>query len=247
VIYRIYVDDSSDQKQELAISAGAFWGRFGDWCDLTKRWNRRLKQDGLLYFRATEYRSLRGEFSRFRDPAKYPIPKGSHAARALRTDLERIIRSSNVIGVALVIPLDLYRKVKSSCEAADKIFTDDPFEMAIQSLIDQCVRDSIKHLNRASLAFFCDDGPNAARVLATYEAYKKLNPNADEIVKSLTHQDDKKFAPLQAADLMAHLGRETYLTKSDPTGIRDSVEWVRVWTEEYMLEMLEHEKKRRNL
>ncbi len=46
---------------------------------------------------------------------------------------------------------------------------------------------------------------------------------------------------------MASLGRETYMTKTDPKGIRESVEWVEVWDEEYMLELLEHEKKRRKL
>jgi hypothetical protein len=247
VIVRVYVDDSSDQKQEVAISAGAFLGKFGDWCQLKNRWARRLKQEGLAYFRATEYYSLRGEFERFRDRGNYPKPRGSEAAKQLRDDLEQIIRQSKIVGVALVIPLELYWKIKHSCPAANQIFTDDPFEMAIQSLMDQCVKDSIEKMDSTPLSFFCDDGPNAKRVLATYKAYKALNPNADSIVQSLEHRDDKKFPQLQVADLMAHLGRETYMTKQEPNGICDSIEWVKVWDEEYMLELLEHEKKRRNL
>lgn len=247
MIVRVYVDDSSDEQQEIAISAGAFLGKFGDWCKLKNSWLRRLKQDGLKYFRATEYYSLRGEFGRYRDPVKYPKPLGSQAAKQVRDDLERIIRESRIVGVALVIPLDLYWKVKNSSDAAKQIFTDDPFEMAIQSLIDQCVKDSVQKMDGTPLSFFCDDGPNAPRVLATYEAYKALNPMAGSIVQSLEHRDDKKCVPLQAADLMAHLGRETYMTKQGPKGIRESVEWVKVWDEEYMLELLEHEKTRRKL
>jgi hypothetical protein len=125
--------------------------------------------------------------------------------------------------------------------------TDDPFEMAIQSLMDQCVKDSIEKMDSTPLAFFCDDGPNAKRVLATYKAYKALNPNARAIVQSLEHRDDKKCPQLQVADLMANLGRETCKTKQDPKGIRNSVEWVKVWDKEYMLERLEHEKTRRKL
>lgn len=113
--------------------------------------------------------------------------------------------------------------------------------------MDQCVKDSIAKMGGAHLAFFCDDGPNAEKVLATYQAYKALNPNAGSIIQSFVHQDDKKVPPLQVADLMASLGRETYMTKQDPRGIRESVEWVKVWDEAYMLELLEHEKKRRKL
>ncbi|HWF13326.1 MAG TPA: hypothetical protein VG272_06295, partial [Candidatus Acidoferrales bacterium] len=45
-----------------------FVGKFGDWVKLKNSWNKRLKRDGLTYFRATEYYSLRGEFAKYRDP-----------------------------------------------------------------------------------------------------------------------------------------------------------------------------------
>jgi len=208
VIVRVCVDDSSDQKQEIAISAGAFLGRFGDWREVNRRWIRRLKADRLRYFRSTEYYSLRGEFAKYRDPVIYPKPSGKMAAKQIRDDLESILHDSNLIGVSLVIPLDLYRTIQNSCDAARQIFTDDPFEMAIQSLIAECVKDSIRHLDSTRLAFFCDDGPNAGRISSTCEAYKALNPNAADLIESFVHRDDKKFVSLQAADLMAHLGRE---------------------------------------
>lgn len=109
---RVYVDDSADQKQELAFCAGAFLGKFGEWCKVKNKWLKRLKQDGLAYFRATEYYSFRGEFERFRDPDKYPKPSGREAAGKLRHDLEQIILKSQIVGVALVIPLEPIGKSK---------------------------------------------------------------------------------------------------------------------------------------
>lgn len=206
-----------------------------------------MKRDGLSYFRATEYYGLHGEFFRFRDPFAYPEPQGSAAAKSLRDDLERIISQSNLVGIALVIPLDIYWTIRNSEPAAKQIFPGDPFEIAIQCLMDQCVRDSVSKMSSTPLAFYCDDGPNSARMLETYRSYKALNPKANEVIKSFVVQDDRKFQPLQAADLMAHLGRECYMTKGAPKRITGSVEWVKVLTEDYLLEMLWHEKKRRNL
>jgi hypothetical protein len=247
VIARVCVDDSSDEKQEVAISVGAFVGQFGAWCDVKNRWTRRLKADGLDYFRATEYNGLHGQFFRFRDSVKYPKPLGSQAARRLRDDLKSIILKSKLRGAALVIPLDLYWDIRGSSKEAMQIFTEDPFEIAIQSMIDECVQDAIKERLGVRLEFICDKSSSAPRIEATYRAYKEINPQANEIVASFEHRDDKLFAPLQVADLMAHLGREVYMTKQEPKGIKESVAWVKVWNEEMMLGVLQHEKKRRKL
>ena len=114
-------------------------------------------------------------------------------------------------------------------------------------MIDECVQDAIKERPDVRLEFICDKSSSAPRIEATYRAYKEINPQANEIVASFEHRDDKLFAPLQVADLMAHLGREVYMTKREPKGIKESVAWVKVWNEEMMLGVLEHEKKRRKL
>jgi hypothetical protein len=78
------------------------------------QWQRRLKHDGLAYFRSTEYYSLRGQFARYRDTVKYPKPAGSQAAKGLRDDLDAIITSSGVMGVAVAIPMKLYNHVRQT-------------------------------------------------------------------------------------------------------------------------------------
>src|ERR1700686_414541 len=108
MLLRTYVDDSADQTQEKAMVAGAFVGFYHQWNKLQRQWRKRLKQDGLKYFRATEYYNLRGEFSRFRDPIKYPMPKGGQAATALLNDLETIIHESQVMGIAVCVDMQIY-------------------------------------------------------------------------------------------------------------------------------------------
>ena len=91
-LLRIYVDDSADQTQEKVVLAGAFVGWYHQWSDLQQKWRKRLKQDGLEYFHATECKSLQGEFSRFRDSINFPFPKGREGANKIRADLETIIQ-----------------------------------------------------------------------------------------------------------------------------------------------------------
>ena len=61
----------------MLVCAG--WiGERGDWLDFCRRWNRRLEQEGISYFKTSEYKMLKGEFQKFR---KFPIPEGRTAAR----------------------------------------------------------------------------------------------------------------------------------------------------------------------
>lgn len=208
MLLRVYVDDSSDERQEKAVVAGAFVGTAKQWSGLKLSWQRRLKQDGLRYFRSTEYYSLRGEFARYRDSVKYPKPAGSNAATALRDDLDGVIKKSGVMGMAVAIPMKMYKHIRETEFGAKEIFSEDAFESALQSLINQCAMTSREEFNGIPLAFICDDSPSSARIAKTYGEFKALNTEVSQYLGGLVHQDDKYFPQLQAADLMAHLAKE---------------------------------------
>lgn len=213
MLLRTYVDDSADGTQERAVVAGAYMGFYHQWNKLRKQWRIRLKQDGLKYFRATEYYSLRGEFARFRDPVKYPKPEGSRAATFLLNDLEAIIQDAAVMGVAVCIDMNVYRDVRAKEQYAAQIFPADAFEVALQSLVQRCaeiVRDEFNVQPRA-VAFICDDGPSSAQIARVYTAFKAAHPALAEFMGGLVHQDDKKFLQLQAADMMAHLAKGRFI------------------------------------
>ena len=44
-----------------------------------------------------------------------------------------------------------------------QIFTEEPFEIAIQSMIDECVQDAIKERPGVRLEFICDKSSSAPR------------------------------------------------------------------------------------
>ena len=244
MLFRVFVDDSADEQQEKIMVAGAFIGSFAQWCDVNKKWKRRLKADGIKYFRSTEYYSLRDEFSKFRDPIKYPKPKGSEAAKALRDDLDKIIVDSAILGLAVAIPLAMYKSFRETELGASEFYPTDAFSPALQSLMVNCAEASKQELNSTPLAFFCDEGPSAERITHEYLEFKRYNPEWAHLLPSLVHRDDKLMPQLQAADLMANLAKEL-VTKwldtqevSDLKRLDESVYRIDVWTREGMLKRL---------
>ncbi len=260
MLCRTYIDDSSDEQRVCAVAAGAFMGTYAQFNALQKRWRKRLKKDGLRYFRTTEYFSLRGEFDRFRDPVKYPKPKGSEAAKSVLLDLENIIHECEVMGVAVCIPMDMYNDLRANEPHGTTILPEDAFEAALQSLLKMCTEISRDNL-QSPIAFVCDDSSASARITKLYSEFKEANPDLAGYMTSLVHNDDKLLPSLQAADLMAHLARHRFMRwLTDPDRAihiaeqamrerlkRLNVHHIGAWDRAYALRILEHERKRRGL
>ncbi len=230
--------------------AGAFMGSVKQWSDLKVKWRRRLKGDGLAYFRSTEYNSLTGQFHKYRDPVKYPKPTGSNAARQVRDDLDSIVKNSRVVGCAVFISLPLYRFFRTKELAASDIFSEDPFIFAIQLLFKIIADDTPK---RHRLAFIVDESQSAQRIERTYLGFKELNPAVSINMNGLAHLDDKTTPPLQVADMMASVAKELFLTAPPgqlpvvPKRLKDSIWKVAAPNENYLNEVLKIEKERRGL
>lgn len=208
MLFRAYIDDSSDERQESVMVAGVLIGTHRQWMKLRKNWNLRLKRDGLDYFRSTEYNSLRGQFFKFRDAVKYPKPKGSQTATAIRDDLDLIIKDSGIIGMSNVIPLEMFRETVARPEIKDR-FNPDHFSAAMQA----AMRDSVLYVRQNFgdghlISFICDDSPNADHLLAVYRQFKEKNLWLADTLRGMAHQDDKHTPQLQAADLVASVSRE---------------------------------------
>ena len=216
VLYRSYMDDSKDQKQEDIVTVGAVIAAHGDWAAIRKKWNARLKRDGLKYFRSTEYYSLRGEFDVFRHPVKYPKPKGSEAAKALRDDLEAILRGQ-AVGIGVAIPLKLYHEFRQTVPGAAEKFGGDALYSALQSAMIECgwlVKDQMpldkkERPNRLALVYDKED--RAVLYASAFDDFQKRNPILGEMMDGLVALDDKLHPPLQAADMMASLTKELSL------------------------------------
>jgi hypothetical protein len=262
MLLTVYVDDSADETQERAIVAGAYVGFFPQWSKLNREWRKRLKQDGLRFFHTTECWSLRGEFVRFRDPVKYPRPSGRNSATAILEDLENIIHTSGVMGVAVSIDMRAYNNVRSTEPHASTIFPADAFEAALQTLVGTCagiVRDNFK--GPRSLRFVCDNSESAGRLENTYKQFKGRNKDLAQFLRDLVHEDDKQFPQLQAADMLAHIAKRRFIEwLDDPSkriftaesAMRErlkrlSMQGIGIWDRNHMMAILNDERSRRGL
>jgi hypothetical protein len=257
MLIRAYVDDSADETQERAVVAGAYVGFFGQWNRLQEKWRKRLKREGIDYFHATEYYSFQGLFAKFKDPVRYPKPKGSEAAKALLSDLETIISKSGIMGIAVCVDMKAYTDIRETEPGAKGIFPADAFEAALQALMlitAKIVRDEWTDATR-KVAFVCDQGNTAPRITKVYADFVEKNSGLSPHLGGLVHQDDKKLSALQTADMMAHLAKGRFIEWLDDPHkatfthneiLKDrlkklSVHQIAVWNREYMLEVLRTE------
>jgi hypothetical protein len=252
----VYIDDSADQKRAKVVVAGGYLGFPDEWTTFRAHWKGRLRREGLQYFRSAEYYSLRGEFARYRDLVQYPKPQGSLAAKALRDDLESIIKASQLVGLAVCIPMDTYNEIRNSEPHGTQVLAADAFRFALQLLMKITVEEVRNAFPTAKLSYICDESPSSANTEQMYAAFKKLNPKLSSRIKRVTHRDDKLFPQLQAGDLIAHLAFEAF-TKW-VSGDKKFAECQRRMRElrvqrvarcdsNYLLNVMQHERKRRGL
>jgi len=253
MLIKTFIDDSADERQEKVVIAGAFMGRFGQWTELKTQWRRRLRREGIEYFRSTEYNSLRGQFEKYRDRVKYPKPLGSKAASLLRDELEAIVTKIKLSGVAVCIDIPLYNSFKQKSSAAEQIFSD-PFEIALQILFNQlsnAVKSELGEGHR--FTFVVDESPSAERIEKVYLEFKRINPAVAVNMDGLTHLDDKAMPPLQVADMMASIAKEVYSgwpggsAQIIPKRLEGCIRSIWVPDIKFFQEMLTHETARRGL
>ena len=61
------------------------------------------------------------------------------------------------------------------------------------------------------IAFVCDETDKASKYAAAYVGFKSKNVLIQEMLGGMVHLDDKKTPALQAADVVASIGREMAL------------------------------------
>src|ERR1035437_10304156 len=95
VLLRTYIDDSKDETQQKYFTAAALVGSHDEWGHFNREWKRVLRiSPRIKYFHAKEWRGLDGEFRQFRDPDKWPRPKGGEAADEKRNSPRDVIEKS---------------------------------------------------------------------------------------------------------------------------------------------------------
>ena len=221
-------DESSDKEQKHVFVVAGYLARQREWTEIERLWTARLAQesdaDPIKYFSSNECMFLDGEFKRFRDPVKYPKPKGREAAKQIRDDLLGIMKNARAGGFALGVPLKIYRTMRRNVRARRVLGTDPFIHMYTMAMIivAGALEDEFKEglfPIRETVAYLCDSHQKSADIEALYDELKRQNPVCAQWMGSLTYMDNKLSPALQAADLLAaetkHILATTFSTETD--------------------------------
>ena len=209
MILGLYADDSSDQKQQQIISAGAIIGWPSSIFEAERKWVKRLEKDGFKYFRSVDCENRRGEFDFIK--RGWSLNVGGLIADSVRNDLVNIIRTEDGIGgmgVSLLIS-DFEQALRQSKKARGYYGTDKTiavYKLLMNTLVQLLERDWPESRSWPISCTFDTHG----RWQEAEEAYRQLqqyDPLCGERIGFIGHDDDKKHPPLQMADMMAYQSR----------------------------------------
>jgi len=244
MVYLSYLDDSKDQNQAKMFVSAGFLGTKEDWGRLRGAWVARLQEDGLEYFKTSEYKMLNGQFAKFKTAA-YPPPTGREKARQIRSDLQQIMRRiPGVHGLGVAIPMEVHAKVAARTEAAD-IFHGTPYRRALESVMFETVKHIRRMPGRNVVAFVHDDGPDYDELRTYYNEFNEANPKTAKFIRGFQPLSDKEHPPLQAADMAANFTLEkclefleTHQQLTELDQMQGSIHRLGIWDELYMLSAL---------
>lgn len=198
-----YLDESADAKNQEVFAVTGVVGHLVNWFEVERAWEARLGKDGLDYFRAADCETIRGPFEKFRSDRKSLKYSERLKAESVRSDLIEIINRNHLLAAGTGILMKDFNEVIQD-EDAKFILGDDPYLICYR-LAWTRIADTIKqHAPRHMVAFLCDEHETyAAQALATYGEFKRKNPNIKAYMGTLSFMDDKKYPPVQTADLLA--------------------------------------------
>src|SRR5271166_2903 len=200
-IHDCYLDDSKDQKQEIAYVCAGFYGTQDAWQHFTEKWNAQLKAEGIGYWKSSECHSLDGEFRRWRI---LPPPLSHQAAYQIRDRLQAVaLKCPGLHGVGMAVPVKEHEAVQKY-EHASEVFPEQfIYHRAFELTLLHSVRAACKG-PRDLMVYVHDDGPDFPLLHALFKSYKQKNPLTGSHLTALLPLDDKETPALQLADMFAN-------------------------------------------
>jgi hypothetical protein len=242
-IHDCYLDDSKDEKQEIAYVCAGFYGTSKVWSDFTEAWNRQLKAEGISFWKSSEHRALEGEFRRWRN---HPYPQGRQGADLIRSRLQAVARNARGLrGIGVAVPVQDHDAVLEY-ENANLIFPEgNVYHRAFELTLLHSVKTACT-APRDLMVFVHDDGPDFGELLAVFKAFKQGNRTASKRLSSLLSMNDMETPALQLADMFSNAVQSTsvqLLTGNRPGVAVNEVFMldrasVAVWTKELGEEIL---------
>jgi len=186
------------------LAAEANWGM------IDMAWSKRLAEDAVPYFRATACRAVNGPFRSLRQ--KYGgLEKAREAAARIRSDLEAILLSHHWIGFGIGVVVADYDEVLKQIPETGFFFAKDHTVAAYSQIFYEVARSVRKNAPEHAISFTIDDSSSRAKIEDAVRAMKIIHPVVGSSVTIVTAGDDKAVVPLQIADLLANIVKDTFL------------------------------------
>ncbi|HEV2359907.1 MAG TPA: DUF3800 domain-containing protein, partial [bacterium] len=189
-----YIDDSGSSARDITFALAGFVANVEAWALFSKAWQTVL--DGppkLDYFKMHEAFRRSGQFSGWTEDA---------IQRRLM-QLVDLIRSGGLIRVHCTMHrADYNATIKGKADSR----IDDPYFPCFYQVLVAVIKFQIQNQWTQKIDFVFDEhGGVGHRTVLWYDAFKKAYPKESRTYLSgpPIFRDDKKFLPLQAADLYA--------------------------------------------
>jgi hypothetical protein len=239
------MDDSADEERKNIFVVAGFLGQTETWFEAERHWERRVKDVGLDYFRATECHSLRGEFQKLVNA--HGMKKAREIRDELLADLKSIIKSSNLLAFCFLGPIPDYSRAVAD-SYGPYVFERDPYIQAHLHLIYHVAAEACDHIKSPEpVAFVFDEHNKAAALQGRWPEVKKNSPIASRCMGTLAPLDDRISPAIQMGDLMAHSAKRAFEHRLDDlkSGLTDlqewtsNLQWVASWDEKYLRDLMD--------
>lgn len=205
-----YLDESSDQKEEIVFAVGAFIGRNEKWTAIEWRWKQLLREYGIKYYHAVEAENVSGEFDRppFRATPGKLTSKESKQIQQIRERFLSLACNGTLAGIVMGIDMKDFKAFTAAPAILDK-FGGTPYyygyHLAMLTVVDLIKKEG---RSRELVAFICDQHQKySPTMLAVHSDLQKNNLHWRSQIGSLTYESKNRFIGLQVADCLAYEGR----------------------------------------
>jgi hypothetical protein len=241
-ILESFLDESADEQQEAAFCVGAFLCAKDILKVIQNAWVSRLQAENVAYFRASDCKAARGPFGGLRK-TNGSLDLAKQAAFKIRTDLESILLSSHWIGFGLCVDLPEYANAWSALPEARLFFSEDPTVAAYSSMIQTITEAVVKQPGNHAVKFVVDDSTYSEKISDAYEAVKTYQPELAQSMATLIPLDDKVTPPLQMADLIASILKDSFIAFKEtgapfPARWDSHIEPIGIWDGEHTLDSI---------
>jgi hypothetical protein len=209
LVLEAFVDDSGNNADSPVFVLAGFVARAETWIAFEKEWKATLeKPPAVAYFKMKECSALRGQFNGWREPDR--------DARLL--ELVSIIKKTAIASVFSLVKRDDFKEVFGKLrEPIGKA----PYNLIYYSLMSATIRSMRANGIEEPVEFIFDEQPHLSD--SVQGVWSTVLAGMDPSYRALIggrpiHGDDKKYLPLQAADLLAwHIRRWYYADQRGET------------------------------